>query len=345
MVYVFDAQFEPLFNYVSSAASYLSAIGELNNMIIVGIYAENRRKEFVPIPETEKGHADWGSIKDHGFSYLLDKHLKEEVFPFIEKNFNINSFKIGIGHSLGGTYLINSFAEDHKLFNAYIAISPNLDFENNQIQNKVKNLLNVKKEVNAFLNVSVGDLDETELRFKKGIQLLDTIITNTKTNGLKFRFDYLKNANHSTSSFFQIPLALAELGKTFVKPSDEEIVKMLNNKKQDFMVQLKNYYIEKSKWFGYTYLPKENVINGIAYVCFNNNSPIESLETINWAIELYPNEINLYDSKAEFLKKLKQNVEANKVVKFALKKLEILKLEKDEYIYFKEMLENKLKKK
>ena len=54
----------------------------------------------------------------------------------------------------------------------------------------------------------------------------------------------------------------------------------------------------------------------------NNKNPKESLKIINWAIELYPNGINLYDSKAEILEKLNQKKEAENVVKFALEKLE-----------------------
>jgi len=345
VVYVFDGQFEPLFNFVSNSISYLSAIGEINNMIVVGIYSDDRRKEFTPMPESEEGKAKWKIKQEFGFSNLLDKHLVNEVFPLIEKTYNVNKYRIGIGHSLGGTYLINSFAENQKLFNSYIAVSPNLEFENNQIQNKIKKLLLESTEINAFVNISIGSLDETELKFTKGIKVLDTIFNNSKTKGLKFRFDYLTNTNHSTSPFLEIPVALLELGKVFKKPSDEKLLEMLNNKNIDFIVNLKNYYTEKSNWFGYNYLPSENEVNSLAYFSFNNKNPKESLKIINWAIELYPNGINLYDSKAEILEKLNQKKEAENVVKFALEKLEKIKNEIEDYDYYKEMLEKHITKK
>ncbi len=68
VVYVFDGQFEPLFNFVSNSISYLSAIGEINNMIVVGIYSDDRRKEFTPMPESEEGKAKWKINQEYSFA-------------------------------------------------------------------------------------------------------------------------------------------------------------------------------------------------------------------------------------------------------------------------------------
>ena len=345
VVYVFDGQFEPLFNYITNSISYLSAIGEINNMIIVGIYSDDRRKEFTPEPESAEGRTKWLAKLEYGFSNLLDKHLINEVFPLIEKTYNVNKYRIGIGHSLGGTYLINSFAENQKLFNSYIAISPNLEFENNQIQNKIEKLLIKSTEINTFLNVSVGNLDETELKFTKGIKTLETILNNSKTKGLKYRFEYLTNANHSTSPFLEIPIALIEFSKYFKKPNDDKLLEILNNKNLDFTLEMKNYYLEKSNWLEYNFLPSENEVNSLAYFCLNNKNPKESLKIISWALDLYPNGINLYDSKAEILENLNKNTEAVNVAKLGLEKLEKIKNETEDYDYYKTMLEKHLPKK
>nr|WP_314839102.1 alpha/beta hydrolase-fold protein [uncultured Flavobacterium sp.] len=343
VIYVLDGQFEPLPSFVFSSVSFLSTIGESNNMIIVGVYADDRPKEFVPMPESEKGIKEWQINKEFGYSALFDKHLSEEIFPLIEEKFNVTKYKIGIGHSLGGTYLINSFAENHKLFNSYIAISPNLDFENDQIQNKIEKLLKQSTEINSFVYVSVGSGDNTELNFKKGIQRLDTIFNLQKNAGLKFKFEYLKNAKHSTSPFLSIPNALLEFANYFNQPSNNHIVELLNNKSIDFFTEFKNAYKNKSKWLGYEYLPSENELNDKAYLCLNNNQPKKSVEIINWAIEMYPNGFNLYDSKAEFLESMNENKEAEKVLKYAIDRLEKSKGEISSYDYFKKTLGNHLK--
>ncbi|MFH6999251.1 alpha/beta hydrolase-fold protein [Flavobacterium sp. FlaQc-57] len=343
VVYVFDAQWEPMFNYVSNSISYLSAIGELNKMIVVGIYTENRPKEFVPMPTSEEEKKNWDEKPSFGFSTLLDQHLTEEVFPLIKEKYNTNDYKLAIGHSLGGTYLLNSFAENKHIFNSYIAISPNLTYDENEIQKKIKRLINSTSEINSFLNISVGDTDKTEKSFTAGIRLLDTILQSKKVNGLKFKFDYLKDATHMSSPFKEIPLALIEFSKTLRQPNAEEISKMLENKEITFTLQLKSYYQNISNWVGYSYLPYEGQLNNLAYSILLKD-PDEGLNIINWALELYPNGINLYDSKAEILEQLNRNQEAKETLKVGLQKLEKLKIDKTEYSNFKNILEKHLNK-
>jgi predicted alpha/beta superfamily hydrolase len=339
VVYVFDGQSEPLFNYVANSISYLSAMGELNHMIVVGIYTKNRPKEFIPMPVSKEEKDYWNEKQDFGFSALLDKHLTDEVFPLIEKKYNANKYKLAIGHSLGGTYLVNSFADGKKIFNSYIAISPNLEYDNDEIQNKVKMLLKNTKSINSFLNISIGDLDQTEKKFTRGIKVLDTIISTNMVVGLKYRLDYLKDASHSTSPFKEIPIALLEFAKITKRPNDDELLKMLNNKQISFSEGLKNYYKNLSNWVGYEYLPSENQINNLAYFSLNNKNAKEGLNIENWALELYPNSINLYDSKAEMLENLNQKDEAQKTAKIALEKLEKNKPDAEDYKYYKNMLE------
>ncbi|MEZ4686911.1 MAG: alpha/beta hydrolase-fold protein [Bacteroidia bacterium] len=78
--------------------------------IVVGIVSDNRGYEFNP----ENGE--------------LHEHLKNEVFPLIEANYRVGTFRALIGHSWGGAFVGNTlFGEHSDLFDAYIGISPSLD--------------------------------------------------------------------------------------------------------------------------------------------------------------------------------------------------------------------------
>jgi predicted alpha/beta superfamily hydrolase len=342
VIYLLDGQWEPLFNYVANSVNYLRSIGEMGNAIVVGIYTEDRAKEFLPIPQNEEEKQKWESKKSYGYSELLDKHLINEVFPLIQKKYNTNQYKIGIGHSLGGTYIINSFADDKNIFNSFIAISPNLEFDKYGIQKKIKNLLTTKKEINSYVCISVGDNDETEKKFSKGIHYLDSIMSTSKVKGLKYKFDYLKNATHSNSILRELPEALLEYSKIIKKPKDSQLSEMLLNTSVPFTVSLKNHYKSISSWLGYNYQPSENEINSFAYLSLKNKNPKDGLNIINWALEIYPNSINLYDSKAEMLENLNNKKEAIDAAKEGLKKLKSLNLQQEDNDYYKEMLEKHL---
>jgi len=339
VIYLFDGQWEPLFNYVANTLNYLRSIGEIGNTIVVGIYTDDRPKEFLPMPQNEEEIQKWENKKSYGFSELLDKHLIEEVFPLIQKKYNVNPYKIAIGHSLGGTYVVNSFAENKNLFNSFIAISPNLEFDKYGIQKRIKRLLTEKREINSYLSVSIGDSDETEIKFSKGIKVLDSIISNSNVKGLKYKIDYLKNATHTNAILKQLPEALLEFSKIIKKPSEVQLSKMLSNTNFLYSDLLKNHYKSLSNWLGYNYLPGENDINNFGYFSLKNNNPKEGLKIINWALEIYPNSINLYDSKAEMLENLNNKKEAIKVAKEGLEKLKSLKYQEEDNNYYKEMLD------
>lgn len=346
VVYLLDGQWDELFNYVSGSINFLLGSGEMNNTILVGIYSENRAKEFVPKPVTNVENEKWKKKQTFGFSELFDKHLVGEVFPLIEKKFNVNNYKLAIGHSLGGTYLINSFASNHKIFNSYIAISPNLEFDQDQIQKRAKKLIDEQKIINSFLAVSIGDADDTEKEFLRGIQALNTVLKDSQVQGLHYRLDYVKDATHITSLFKQIPLALLEHSKIFKNPSKAELEKMLNNNQISFCQQIKNYFSKLYNWAGYiNHNPSENCLNDIAYQCLKNKKPNEGLTVLDCALQMYPGGINLYDSKAEMLENLNQKKEAANVLKIGLNKLEENKTKLNEdYTYYKEILEKHLAK-
>lgn len=346
VLYLLDGQWDELFEYVSSSIDFLSAIGEIDNTILVGIYSENRPKEFVPLPESSEEKEKWKRKQTYGFSELFDRHLLEEVFPLIEKKYNVNNYKLAIGHSLGGTYLINSFASNHRIFNSYIAISPNLEFDQDQIQKRASKLVQEQKIINSFLAVSIGDSDDTEKEFLRGIQVLDTVLKSKEVQGLHYKFDYVKEATHTTSLFKQIPLVLLEHSKIFKNPDKVELEKMLNNNQISFCQQLKNHFNNLYNWAGYkNYNPSENCLNDIAYQCLKNKKPNEGLTVLDWALQMYPDGINLYDSKAEMLENLNQKKEAINVLKKGLKKLEENKNKiNEDYTYYKEILDKHLAK-
>ena len=100
VAYLFDGQFQPYFLMVNSIMSYYEQTQQGIPMIIVSIHAKNRWDEFVPI-------CDGQVIKSVEGADKLTLFLSNEVIPLIDSIYRTNNFKIGIGHSLGGTYVIN----------------------------------------------------------------------------------------------------------------------------------------------------------------------------------------------------------------------------------------------
>ena len=56
---------------------------------------------------------------------LIIKFLREELIPYIDKNYNTQSFRILEGHSTSGTFTLRH-SQNTTLFDAFIAVSPSM---------------------------------------------------------------------------------------------------------------------------------------------------------------------------------------------------------------------------
>ncbi len=162
VAYLFDGQFQPYVSMASSIMSYYEQTNEGIPLIIVGIHTKNRWGEFVPLCDEEKTESIEGADK-------LSLFLNNEVVPLIESNYRTTKFKIGIGHSLGGTFVINEIVKDNSLFNAVIAVSPNLTMCDEQIIKRAQEFYTTQPKNLRFIYTSSGTVGAMENDFRNSL--------------------------------------------------------------------------------------------------------------------------------------------------------------------------------
>ena len=126
ILYLFDSQNQRIFNYVKGTSELLS-MNFIEPMIIVGIVTEDRWFEFLPKNNNVE------TLKEYeppiGAADSLISHIKNEVEPYLLKNYRIKDERIGIGHSLGGTFLMYFNTIDNNFFTSNILLSPNFSYD------------------------------------------------------------------------------------------------------------------------------------------------------------------------------------------------------------------------
>ena len=132
VIYVFDSQNREFFDYTSSIISFLTN-GD-KPFMVVGItspYNEkidySRNNDLLPILETEKSRNRYG--KYHGNADDFLKYVSHEVVPYINANYRTLDHNTAVGHSLSASFILYSLIKDPSLFSNYIAISPNLAYD------------------------------------------------------------------------------------------------------------------------------------------------------------------------------------------------------------------------
>lgn len=328
VAYLFDGQFTPYFNMINSVIQYYSQVGDGVPMVVISIHTENRSLEFTPKanhPETVEG---WEGRC--GSADKMTAFLREEVIPQVEEKYNVHPYRLGIGHSLGGTYVMTEILKNKSLFNAAIAISPNMLYDTEQVVEQGKRYFRAEPNARAFIYCSAGDQGKMENSFRVSLEKLHADAQENLPKKMTWTYEMLKGDSHMSTflpTFDNGYLAFSE--KWILTETKMNALTESNQPLLDF----ENFFAQISDFAGFDYRPNSNDYNDFAYTLDYFDKQNLAIEVLNKAISLFPTDANLYDSRGEMFEKLGQDKEAHASFALALKTLEQNKSIYDEESY------------
>jgi len=330
VIFVFDAQWDVYYDLVTSNIDYLTEIKAFPKSIVVGINHKNRQYELTPAPVND----DW-KVPSLGGAKLLEQHLNAEVLPFLEANYPVANFRIGIGHSLGGTFVINSLVDDSNLFNIYVAISPNLQLDDEEITLKIQRNLSALKNTKKLLYVTMGTEGNPDAMFLPYVKTLDSIIKPHSNTNFNWNFKVLNHYNHATTPLESIQSALLLIGQKW-NISQQQKETILQSK--DVLSEFKAFYTTLSEWAGYTINAQKKDYYNVIGALEEQQKYDEAIALYKHALETYPTASRFYNGIAENLIKLGHTTEVKSYLNLALKTLEQEVFEyANDKVYFKKL--------
>lgn len=265
--------------------------GQMPEMIVVGIQNTNRSRDLTPTDDGKGGRVGGGE--------KFMQFIEQEVIPLVEKNYRTQPFRIFAGHSLGGLTVVYSFVSRPDLFNAYIAASPVLGYDNNYVIKRAEELFKQKKDWKKTMFIGLGD----EPQYQKGFDSFRDLLKKANPKGFEYEFREFKEDNHGS---VVLPAYYEGLRKIFAG---------WNPPQTGSIAELENHYKKLSERFGYKILIPENMLNQIGYQFLQANQLVEAIDVFRKNAENNPNSPNVYDSLAEAyekngqLKQAKENYE------------------------------------
>lgn len=264
---------------------------QIPEMILVGIQNINRSRDLTPTDDGKGGQVGGGDK-------FLD-FIEKEVMPLVQKNYRTQPFRIFAGHSLGGLTVVYSFVTRPDMFNAYIAASPVLGWDNNFVIKQAEKVFEQKKDWKKTMFLGIGD--ESELI--KGFNSFKDLLKKSNPRGFDYEFRQYPDDNHAS---VVLPAYYAGLRKIFAgwEPPQNGSVS-----------GLENHYKKLSEKFGYEIKIPEAMLNQAGYQFIRANNFLEAIEIFKKNAANYPNSANVYDSLAEAyekngqLKQAKENYE------------------------------------
>ncbi len=148
VLYVLDG--ETHFAHAAASAGFLAGQGEMPEVIVVAITSAVRIRDFTQTDWSSHWHGGGGANNFRRF-------LSTELLPRIDKNLRTNGFRILSGHSASGQFVLYTLTSEPSLFNAYIAISPSLDWDDGLPQRSLDESLGRTDSLRSFLYFAWSD--------------------------------------------------------------------------------------------------------------------------------------------------------------------------------------------
>jgi len=296
VIYLLDG--DANFNDIVSITEFMSNAGLCPPMIVVGVLHHSRMTELTFGTDKETT-----GIVGRGDKFML--YVEKELMPYIESNYPTASYKIFIGHSVGGLTVVNTLISHPDLFNAYVSLDAALWWNSQQIVTEAKMILvnenykgktlfmalaNRLEKGMDTLTVQKDTTEGTEL-IRSNLEFIRDIFKN-KTNQLRFQHKYYENDDHSSVRLIGEYDALRFIFDYYKLKIYNSELDDPNFKLDSLLVTHYNYVSDQ---IGYLIKPAESQVNGLGYYMLNQKQFIKAEALFKLNIINYPESANCYD--------------------------------------------------
>ena len=319
---VFSKQRYPVVYLLDGDAHFSAVVGMIEHlstsngtsicpeMIVVGIPNTDRMRDLtishMAVDPTDPFTA---GVETSGGGDNFIAFIEKEVIPYVNANYPTTSYKMLIGHSLGGLIVMDVAMNHTNLFNAYVAIDPSMWWDKSKLLKEITKSYATKKMDGVSLYLACANTMEdgmTTTTVRKDTSkltehiraILETndLLNKDKNSKLKYLFKYYDKDDHGS-----VPLIAEYDALHFIfdfynlKLSTSEFMNM----NKDVITKIEKHYAKVSEKFGYTVLVPETMANSMGYALTSQKKYDEAEYIFQLNIKNYPGSANVYDSMGD----------------------------------------------
>ena len=265
VAYVLDGEWN--FRSTAGVIDLMSSREVIPWMIVVGIPNVDRIKDLSPSP-----------IKDQprgGGAAAFRRFLREEVFPYVKKHYRTEPFRLLIGHSLAGLFSVDTLLSEPALFNAYLAVSPYLIWDDDKYLDAALKKLGGLPDRRLFLSASLGNEPNLQSAFERLEKALDAAATPR----LESCFRILPDRDHETVYFQAVERGLFDIFPDWRLPPASAAAGLDG---------IRKHYDGLTAKYGYEIRPVYFVVNMIGADFLERGETDEAIRILRYAVSLNP---------------------------------------------------------
>lgn len=180
------------FPKITDFVSQMVAAGTLAPMIVVGIEGVDRKHDLTHPATFAK---DRELLPTSGGSAAYRRFLVDELRPWVKARYRTNGASGLIGESLAGLFVVETFLREPWAFDAYLAASPSLWWDDQSLSRQASTLLGQGGFRGRRLYLSIGDEGTT---MQAGLDRVVAALRAAPPKGLAWRYEPMPNEHHST---------------------------------------------------------------------------------------------------------------------------------------------------
>jgi predicted alpha/beta superfamily hydrolase len=283
VLYVLDG--ESQMNLVAAQVQYLSESYKIiPNMIVVGIDNTDRMRDLTPShtdvgPDGKIDTSAKSPFKNTGGGEKFIQFIKQELMPFVEGRYKTAPYKVLSGHSLGALMAVYCLMNHPDYFNAYIAVSPSFQWDDNALI-KQASKTSLDKVKNKALFFSDANEDSA---FHKNQLVFDSLVARKKS-ALKYKRMFYPGETHISE-----PVKAFYDGIRFIYPEWHLPYNSSAFRKTMSSDVVKQQYARLSIAYGYKVIPPHDEIIMISRFLRNDPNRIkDAIELLQMNAENYP---------------------------------------------------------
>lgn len=278
VLYLLDAETHLL--HAGSSARLLGLLGAMPHIIVVGIANTDRTRDMTSTltrPDKDYPGAG-GSAKFLAF-------LRSELKPYIRSHLRTEPFSILAGTSLSGLFVTNAFVVDPESFDAYIAASPSLWWDEGRASDDLIAALQRHESRPKFLFISLAGGDPDSLR--RNTQRALDALEHRETDSLASQHAFFGDESHNSTPLPSFYAAFKWLYAGW-RPAVASSLK-----------DLEQHYEIMSRRYGYHVAIPDTEINNVAYGLLYSNHKAEAIDLFKLNTGNSPGSANAWDSLGE----------------------------------------------
>ncbi len=278
----------------------LAANGLMPQVILVGVMNTDRVRDLTPTRvEVRRRNGVAQPFPTSGGGPRFLEFFEKEVFPYVERTYRTAPYRVFAGHSFGGLLALHALAVRPELFQAFIAASPSLDWDNGYAHRQLQERLKGREELARTVFVTMAD-EEKNASWPAPFDRLRMLLKESRAKGLVSGTKAMPDEDHGTVVLPSYYWGLRHVFEGWKMRAQGPLA----------LSDIKAHFDKLTKKVGYPILPREGEINQVGYGLLGAGRPKDAIEVFQYNAERHPMSPNVHDSLGEAFEQAKRLPEA-----------------------------------